>query len=70
VQQLIQISDEPRRSEKWTFYDWRGRSLRFWLCGAPSGSARNTGDFTRWKGHDAYQKALDRLLRDLRVETA
>jgi hypothetical protein len=26
------------------------------------------GDFTRWKKHDAYQKALDRLLRDLRVE--
>jgi hypothetical protein len=26
------------------------------------------GDFTRWKDHDAYQKALDRLLRDLRVE--
>ena len=26
------------------------------------------GDFTRWKEHDAYQKALDRLLRDLRVE--
>ena len=28
------------------------------------------GDFTRWKEHDAYQKALDRLLRDLRVEKA
>jgi hypothetical protein len=28
------------------------------------------GDFTRWKEHDAYQKALDRLLRDLRVETS
>ncbi len=26
------------------------------------------GDFTRWKDHDAYTKALDRLLRDLRVE--
>ena len=25
---------------------------------------------TRWKEHDAYQKALDRLLRDLRVEKA
>jgi hypothetical protein len=22
----------------------------------------------RWKEHDAYSKALDRLLRDLRVE--
>jgi hypothetical protein len=28
------------------------------------------GDFTRWKEHDAYQKALDRLLRDLRVGKA
>jgi len=31
---------------------------------------RRFGDFTRWKKHDAYQKALDRLLRDLRVEKA
>jgi hypothetical protein len=23
---------------------------------------------SRWKEHDAYQKVLDRLLRDLRVE--
>ncbi len=30
--------------------------------------ALHIGDFTRWKEHDAYQKALDRLLRDLRVE--
>ena len=29
---------------------------------------RNIGDFTRWKRHDAYQKALDRLLRDLKAE--
>jgi hypothetical protein len=29
---------------------------------------RHIGDFTRWKEHDAYTKALDRLLRDLRVE--
>jgi hypothetical protein len=25
---------------------------------------------TGWKEHDAYTKALDRLLRDLRVEKA
>jgi hypothetical protein len=31
---------------------------------------RNIGDFTRWKEHDAYQKALDRLPLDLRVEKA
>jgi hypothetical protein len=29
---------------------------------------RHIGDFTRWKEHDAYQKALDRLLRNLRIE--
>ena len=46
------------------------RSSRFWHCGSFSGSTRNTGDFTRWKDHDAYSKALDRLLRDLRVEKA
>ncbi len=29
------------------------------------------GDFTRWKReHGIYQKALDRLLRDLQVERA
>ncbi|MBI5522009.1 MAG: toll/interleukin-1 receptor domain-containing protein [Desulfarculus sp.] len=28
---------------------------------------RHIGDFTRWKDHDAYKKALDRLLRDLKV---
>ena len=31
---------------------------------------RHIGDFTRWKKHDAYGKALERLLRDLKVETA
>jgi hypothetical protein len=31
---------------------------------------RNIGNFIRWKEHDAYSKALDRLLRDLRVEKA
>jgi hypothetical protein len=30
--------------------------------------SRHIGDFTHWKDHDAYTKALDRLLRDLRVE--
>jgi hypothetical protein len=28
------------------------------------------GDFRRWKDHDAYSKAFERLLRDLRVEPA
>jgi hypothetical protein len=30
--------------------------------------ARHIGDFSYWKDHDAYQKALERVLRDLRVE--
>jgi hypothetical protein len=30
---------------------------------------RHIGDFCAWKNHDAYQRTLERLLRDLRVET-
>lgn len=30
---------------------------------------RNIGDFSRWKDHDAYQGAFERLLRDLKAET-
>lgn len=30
--------------------------------------ARNIGDFTRWKDHDAYKETFDRVLRDLKVE--
>jgi hypothetical protein len=29
---------------------------------------RHIGDFRAWKKHDAYQKALERLLRDLKAE--
>ena len=28
---------------------------------------RNIGDFTRWKNHDEYQKAFNRLLRDIKA---
>ena len=31
-------------------------------------NTRNVGDFTHWKDHDSYQRAFDRLLRDLRAE--
>ena len=31
---------------------------------------RNIGDFCKWKDHDAYQKALERVLRDLKVAQA
>jgi len=30
---------------------------------------RHIGDFTHWKKHDSYQKALGRLLRDLKAES-
>lgn len=29
--------------------------------------ARNIGDFTRWKDHDAYRATMDRILRDLKT---
>jgi uncharacterized protein YjbI with pentapeptide repeats len=31
---------------------------------------RNIGDFCLWKNHDAYQKVLERVLRDLKVAQA
>ena len=31
-------------------------------------TAKNVGDFRQWKSRDDYQKALDRLLRDLKAE--
>jgi hypothetical protein len=31
---------------------------------------RHIGDFTRWKDYDAYQKALERVLRDLKMAQA
>jgi uncharacterized protein YjbI with pentapeptide repeats len=31
-------------------------------------NTRLIGDFQRWKDHDAYQKAFDRLLRDLQAD--
>ena len=31
---------------------------------------RHSGEFTRWKEHDAYGKALERLPRDLKVEVS
>ena len=30
----------------------------------------NTGDFTRWKDHDAYHTGLEHLLRNLKVEAS
>jgi hypothetical protein len=31
---------------------------------------RHIGDFRDWKDHEAYQRALEKVLRDLRVENA
>jgi hypothetical protein len=31
---------------------------------------RHIGDFSRWKAHDSYQQAFDRLLRDLKASEA
>jgi len=31
---------------------------------------RHIGDFRRWKEHDAFAKAFERLLRDLKAGTA
>jgi hypothetical protein len=31
-------------------------------------NTRNIGNFSQWKDHDAYQKAFNRLLRDLKAE--
>jgi hypothetical protein len=30
---------------------------------------RHIGDFSRWKDHDAYQQAFERLPRDLKAES-
>ena len=30
--------------------------------------SRNIGDFKKWKTHDTYQKAFERLLRDLKAK--
>jgi hypothetical protein len=32
--------------------------------------SRNMGDFRKWKDYDSYQKAFDRLLRDLKAESS
>ena len=32
-------------------------------------NTRNIGNFSQWKDHDAYQKALNRLLRDLKANS-
>jgi hypothetical protein len=31
---------------------------------------RHIGEFCHWKDHDAYKKAFDRVLRDLKADPA
>lgn len=42
-------------------------------CSAPWAAdirrSRHIGDFRRWKDHDAYRNAFDRLLRDLKAQS-
>jgi hypothetical protein len=38
------------------------------MASSHENSSSRIGGLTHWKNHDADQKALDRLLRDLRVE--
>jgi hypothetical protein len=33
-------------------------------------NTRNIGEFKRWKDRDSYQRAFERLLRDLRAAEA
>jgi hypothetical protein len=56
---MVPLPDRPSRHHALAR---EGRQRARGCCGS--------GDFTRWKEHDAYQKALDRLLRELRVEKA
>ena len=37
-------------------------------CQAAKARQRHVGDFRNWKDHDAYKKAFDRVLRDLKAE--
>lgn len=52
-------------------FTYRDGSLSLTTC-IPTAlrQERNIGNFSCWKDHDAYQKAFDRLLRDLKAESA
>jgi hypothetical protein len=50
--------------------EWGRVEQKTVLLAAPIRRTRYIGDFTRWKDNDAYQKAFERLLRDLKSERA
>jgi hypothetical protein len=54
----------------WRYFAGLAMLMVFQMSGwaADIRRTRHIGDFTRWKEHDAYTKALERLLRDLRIE--
>jgi uncharacterized protein YjbI with pentapeptide repeats len=63
---------EERRRAKIVLFPIRVDDAMFETNSAWAGKLRdnrNIGDFRLWKDHNAYGKALQRVLRDLRVET-
>lgn len=51
----------PLRLDNYLFTEWKHHRKADII-------AKNVGDFRHWKDHDSYQKAFDRLLRDLKAE--
>lgn len=62
---MIPTYDNKRKSiwNRWRKSDGNRSSLA-----AEIRRTRQIGDFSRWKDHDAYQQAFERLLRDLKAE--
>lgn len=73
VEQEVETAFEKERKENRTvLFPIRLDKTVMEIEGGWSAFIRNThniGDFARWKRHDACQKALDRLLRDLKAES-
>jgi hypothetical protein len=64
-------SEEERKRKKTMLFPIRLDSAVMKTDQAWAADIRRTryiGDFTHWKDHDAYQKAFERLLRDLKAE--
>ena len=74
VEKEVEAAFEKERKEKHTvlFPVCLDKAVMNIASGWPADirRTRHIGDFTQWKDHDAYQKAFDRLLRDLKAEKA
>ncbi len=74
VEKEVETAFEKERKRKQTVLfpisidDAFKRTRKAWA--ADIRRARNIGNFSRWKNHDSYRKAFDRLLRDLKAEAA